>query len=547
MFKASGSGVYVPSKSQSVKPDVVSDVSAMEQIRLLIPSFVGFVDPQESYFKCSVKLNNVRGQPVPDPVAGIHSLFRTWICRDGANQATLESLEDYNAMVGSLNHYTEQSSIQHIRELFSGVQETENRNGGSLYYSGPSDLNGASQVAPNQTLRQTTTPQIQFRPMLGCMSNQVVPVNLLNGLRMNIDTEDPARALRYISKDGSQGNGVKSGQAKVAATDDQRTGVAGFGTQFFDIKTKIDLSTDFGSNPFSINDILYSSKPDGTDEQILGLIIGFWVNGSILTISYVPQTSLANPAMAFDVAIDDLLYFKFSDRQIALNGLIGLNDLADTGTHAVAAPSYTISDIEYLVQTVNPPQAYVEGMLKKATTDQGVQMDYLSCDLFRHNQSNKQGIVQAQIPTLASRGKSVIVQPLPVDWYRDMSQSSFSGVPDHARNYQFIWGNELTPSRTVPLQRYSQTLPRNEALHTNELQKGLININKLVFNLQKINEHFVIARGFNKYGQITNFGEKTLSVRIDYDASAAYTKIFNSYVWSLRRLIIANGQVSVVN
>ena len=230
MFKASGSGVYVPSKSQSVKPDVVSDVSPMEQIRLLIPSFVGFVDPQESYFKCSVKLNNVRGQPVPDPVAGIHSLFRTWICRDGANQATLESLEDYNAMVGSLNHYTEQTSIQHIRELFSGVQETENRNGGSLYYSGPSDLNGASQVAPNQTLRETTTPQIQFRPMLGCMSNQVVPVNLLNGLRMNIDTEDPARALRYISKDGSQGNGVKSGQAKTAATDDQRTGVAGFGT-----------------------------------------------------------------------------------------------------------------------------------------------------------------------------------------------------------------------------------------------------------------------------------------------------------------------------
>ena len=546
MFKASGNGIYVPSKSQSVKPDVVSDVSAMEQIRLLIPSFVGFVDPQESYLKLSVKLNNVRGQPVPDPVAGIHSFFRTWICRDGSNTATLESLEDYNAMVGSLNHYTEQSSIQHIRELFNGVQETENRNGASLYYTAPSDLVAATQQAPNTVKRETTTPQIQFRPMLGCMSNQVVPVSLMNGIRMNIDTEDPNRALRYLTKDGSQGHGATSAGTKATATDDQRTGVAGYGTQFFDIQTNIDLSTDAGSNPFSIDDILYSSDADGSNEQVLGLIIGFWSDANKLTVSYVPQTAL-NTAMAHAVSVTSKLYFKFSDREIAHSGLVGLNDLTDTGTYAVLAPTYTLSNIEYLVQTVNPPPAYVEGMLKKATTEQGISMDFLSCDLFRHNQSNKQGIMQALIPTLASRGKSVLVQPLPIDWYRDMSQSSFSGVPDHARNYQFIWGSELTPSRTVPLQRYSQALPRNEALHTNELQKGLININKLVFNLQKINEHFVIARGFNKYGQITNFGEKTLSIRIDYDSTAAYTKIFNSYVWSLRRVVIAKGMVTVIN
>tara|TARA_R110002153_G_scaffold149145_2_gene300571 strand:+ start:2384 stop:4093 length:1710 start_codon:yes stop_codon:yes gene_type:complete len=555
MFKATQSGVYVPSKSQSVKPDVVSDVSPMEQIRLLIPSFVGFVDPQESYLKCSVKLNNVRGQPVPDPAAGINSLFRNWICRDGSNTATLETLEDYNAMVGSINHFTEQSSIQHIRELFNGVQETENRAEASLYYGGPPDISAASAAAPQSLKRSTTTPQIQFRPMLGCMSNQVVPVNLMNGLRMSIDTEDTNRALRYLTNDGSdQNKSVKAGTAKALNTDDARTGTAGNGQQWFTMATDISTANGLNLNPFSVDDILYCSLPDNTQEQVLGVIVGFFIAANFINISYVPQRAVgANNGNTHTVtAGTNVVYYKFTDRQIAHTGLLGKTDEgiatgAGTGTLNVLAPTYTLSNIEYLVQSVNPPQAYVEGMLKKATTDQGISMDYLSCDLFRHNQSNKQGIVQAQIPTLATRGKSVISQPLPVDWYRDISKSSLSGVPDKARNYQFVWGSNLIPSRPAELSRYSQELPRNEALHTNELQKALININKVVYNLQKINENFIIARGFNKYGQITNFSEKTLSLRVDYNADAEYTKIFNNYVWSLRRVTIAKGIVSVMN
>tara|TARA_R110001606_G_scaffold96883_1_gene214294 strand:- start:993 stop:2687 length:1695 start_codon:yes stop_codon:yes gene_type:complete len=551
MFKASASGTYVPSKSQSVKPDVVSDVSPLEQIRLLIPSFVGFVDPQESYMKLAVNLSGVRGQPVPDPVAGVHAFFRNWICRDGGNSATLETLEDYNAMVGSLNPFTEQSTITHLRELFAGVQETENRDGTSLYYGAPASLAGTTQTAPSTTRRVTTTPQIQFRPMLGCMSNQVVPVSLLNGMRMSIDTEDPSRALRYLTNDGSKDadTPVTVAQAKLASADD-RTGVAGFDTNFFEIDTDIVTDNTGKGNPFSIDDILYTSKPDGSVEQKLGVVIGFRSSnaGTALLPVYVPQRDVGTGLLSA-VDIGDLVYYKFADRVIAFNNLLGQADLGaiGTGTLNIPAPSYTLSGIEYLAQSVNPPDDYVEGMMKKAMTSEGVSLDYLSCDLFRHNQSNIEGIVQAQIPTLATRGKSIICQPLPVAWYRDMSQSSLSGIPDGARNYQFIFGSNLIPSRPAELGRYSQTLPRNEPLHTSEIQKALININKTVFNLQKIDEHFVIARGFNKYGQITNFSEATMSLRVDYGASASQVKIFNNFVWSLRRLTISKGMVSVMN
>ncbi len=58
MFKSNNQNVYISSKSQSVKPDVVSDVQAQDQIRLLVPSFISFLDPNETYLKLDLQINN---------------------------------------------------------------------------------------------------------------------------------------------------------------------------------------------------------------------------------------------------------------------------------------------------------------------------------------------------------------------------------------------------------------------------------------------------------------------------------------------------------
>jgi len=129
-----------------------------------------------------------------------------------------------------------------------------------------------------------------------------------------------------------------------------------------------------------------------------------------------------------------------------------------------------------------------------------------------------------------------------------LAVSSFSGVPDNALNYQFVKGNELIPSRLVDLQRYSQVVgtsgqKKNEPLHTAELQKALVNIGASVYSLHKIADNFSIARSFNKYGQITNLADDTLSLRVDYNNGVA--KLFNNYVFKLQRLTIAKGICSI--
>ncbi len=561
MFKSNNQNVYISSKSQSVKPDVVSDVQAQDQIRLLVPSFISFLDPNETYLKLDLQINNARGIIVPDHKGGVHSLFRNVIIRDGANSTTLESYEDYNAQACMMRPFTHQSSIRHKQELFEGVQKDANNSGSSLYYDAPQSLAGATDTAPMLNPRASKKIQIYTKLRSGLFGGGIVPIALLSGLRIQIDTEDPARCLQQDFIGGSEENGIKNApkvKANLAEGDIGKRDGADADNNIGKVNLDITCGDSGANNPFAINDIVYLNHDNAgndafTNEVKFGVVRGFYLhNGNQLGLSVVLQT--ANNAEVptganFTTANNSVVYYKVADRinQLSVMSAANLTNATDS---TIPPVSYTLSNIEMLCSAVQPPPAYVEGMLKKSLSDQGVSLDYMTSELHRFNQVNTSGLVQVQIPTLAMRAKAVFCQPLPLASSRSLAGSSLSGAPDNARNYQFVKGSELIPSRLVNLQRYSQAIGslgqrRNEPVHTSELQKALSNVGAAVFSLQKIADSFVIARSFNKYGQITNLADDTLSLRVDYDAGQE--KIFNNYVYKLARLTIANGQVSVVS
>tara|TARA_R110002153_G_scaffold193128_6_gene346500 strand:+ start:59 stop:1744 length:1686 start_codon:yes stop_codon:yes gene_type:complete len=561
MFKSNASNQFISSKSQSVKPDVVSDVKPLDQIRLLIPSFVSFIDPNETYFKCELKINDARGIVVPDKKGGIHSLFRNVILRDGANTATIESLEDYNANACMVRPYTQQDSIHHKRELFEGVQQDANNSGASLYYDSPQSLAGANTAATAQGAeRLSKTIQIYCKLRAGFLGGGIVPVAAMNGLRLQIDTEDPLRCLTQPFLGSSEDKGILNATIiqPLAAAGDIGTRVATAASNIGTLKTEIDTTSAGINNPFAVNDIIYINNDGGTagdyqDEEVAGVVLGFFIEANKLCIKLALQANnntQVPSSVNYSAGNNSRCYYKMSDRQRVLN-TIGENNVTNVADTTIPVVSYTISAIEMLCSAVQPPPAYVEGMLKKAMSDGGLQMDYMTHELHRFNQVNTQGIVQIQIPTLATRAKSIMCQPIPNANFRNLAISSFSGAPDNARNYQFIKGTELIPSRVADLERYSQavgttTSRRNEPLHTSELQKALVNIGSSVYSLQRIFDNFVIARSLNKYGQITDLSNDSVSLRVDYDTGGSQ-KIFNNYVYKLARLNISRGVVSVVS
>ena len=552
MFKSSQSQTFVPSKSVSVKPDVVSDVLSLDQIRLLIPSFVQFFDPTQSYLKFRLVMENARGIVVPDPKAGAHSLFRNVIIRDGASSATIHNLEDYNTLVSMTRPFTGQSSIKHKRELFEGVQADDNKDGESLYYGLPQSLAGTTANAPQLTKREAKTIECYLQLQAGILADKVVPCAALQGMRFQIDTEDPLRALQLTDVSGSLDGGLTKCPRPLAdtaigiiGTRDGATTASNIGSITLDVLT----SGNGENNPFAIGDLIYSSADDGTGEELLGQARGFYDVGGKLGISLTLQanTSVAVPA-ALITAATSRVYYKIVDRQVALStkSETNLTNAADKTTPAV---SYRMSDIEFLAQSVSPPAGYVSGLMKAASGGSGLMMDYMDVELHRHNQTNSQGLVQIEIPTTTMRAKSLFSVPIADASFRNLAVSSFSGIPDGARNYQWIIGTELIPSRVAPLSRYSQavgttTEKRSESVHCSELEKAITNIGMGVRSLQKISDSFCIARGLNKMGQISTLGDESVALRVEYP-SGSVQKTFHNFIYKLSRVMVKGGVVMV--
>ncbi len=552
MFKANAPSVYVPSKSVAIKPDVVSDAVGNDQIRINIPSFIGFCDPNQTYLKFNLKMKNVRGQLVPDKNAGGHALLRNVQYRDGNNSTNLEINEDYNANYAMLSNYTAQDGINHKRELFAGKMSHlgANQNSATLYYEQLPFL-GGSNTNPDTVERTVKNPTLQFQLNSGIFKQgKILPVSAMNGLKITIDTEDINRAFMYLDRFGDKEtsftNKIKSTTAK-AVGDDQRTAAAN--GRFFTMETDAPVS----DNPFAIGDSLFVSDDaaGNGNEELLGFVNGFFPagGGGNVGIAYTPDRNLA-AGLGIIHAAGSLVYTKFEERMTA-HTVFGTNDAGNSKSRVIEAPSYAMNDIEMLVQSVSPPEAYANGILKASQSSGGIQFDFLTYELYRHNQSNTTGLLQAQIPTMAKRAKAVFVHPIVAANNRNASVSSLVGVPDNARNYEFVHGTKHFPSRLVPLSRYSAAVGatdqlRNEALHTSELQKAIVNVGEKVHSLQKIGNHFCIARSLSKYGGTMDLSEETLSIRIDYD-SGVNVKLYNNYVYCLRRVMIKGGQVEASN
>ena len=551
MFRAEPQSQYIPCKSQSIKPEVISDVSAGDLVRIHLPSFLNFVDPQNSYFKCDVQMTGGRGSIVPDPDAGgLHALFRNVLLRSG-DGATLEQIEDYNVLQASIKPFTSQSTLKHKQSLFEGQQSIPTT-ANSLYYAAQDAITGSS-AATTGTVRARNTPEVYVKLQTGLFTgSQIIPMNILGGMRIQIDLEDAERALRLIQLDGCfKATGTAYGAAITMAADkaigdDDRTGVVGENTNYFTVKTNIDVAGP-RENPFVINDLLYVSATSvGTDEEQLGLIVGFFADAGKIGVAYVPQRNAGSALTILHPAASSVLYVKPNDRTQAHASLLGKTDIGavGTGTTVLAAPSYTLSGIEFLSETVTPPAQYSAGMTKKAASAGGVSMDILTSELSRFNQISAEGVTQINIPTLAKRAKSILCVPLLQANFRNIEARSLSGVADQAVNYQFQFGNELVPNRRVALSRYSQSTSRPEPLHLTEVQKTLINIGQPVFSLQNVEDHFMIGRAFSRYGQIANLADETISLRVEYGA-AAKTKVFHNYIMKLARITIASGVVRV--
>ena len=547
MFKANSETSFVPSKTISIKPEAQVDYNpkTQNQIRFLIPQYVGFYDPRSTTMKFNFTMSG-RGHPKPDARAGIHSIYRDLRVRDGMASAELEAVQDSNVLSATWWDYTSNESINHKRDLFEGRSKNTNL-GEQLYYDAPADWSASAVSATHSRKKLEINHPIHNSDLLG--GSKVVPVISMKGLRFELTLDKVGRSIVHNSNRGSDvaSQFCENKHAK-ASSDDSKSAIS----DTFNIVMK---STGVASgvavnrnnspsnnNPFDIGDRIYvSDAADGANEESLGVITQFTKDADgDLAIVYIPDRA-NGVGLTSNHAIGSRVFFKSSDR---LNGVSVSNVPAAQITAAGESTSYTISNLELLLQQVQPPMQYVKAMQGAMSSSQGLTLQLKNYQLYRFNLTTQNGITNQLIPATQRQALSIMSVPLSVSEQNVLEQSAFKGQTDGVQSSQYVYGSQLIPDRPLELARYNQSPARTEALHLNQVEDALINAGYSVRNLLRVPDRFMLARGFSKYNQVFDLSSDTLSLRVEYEG-ATKEKLFNHYVVYYKRVNISSKGIQV--
>lgn len=552
MFKANPAQTYVPAKSQTIKPEAQVDYGRNasndpNQIRFLIPQYLGFIDPRETYLKYNFKMSG-RGQYKPDFRAGFHSTIRDFRIQDGTGSATLEEVQDYNVLVANWWEYTANRSINDKRDLMEGRSKTTDPTAQLFFGDKPNWAGAPTTISYDRKTIEALHPL--YSGILG--GDKVFPVVATQGLRLTMNLDLLNRSIiDTLSGLGDQEQNVVLKVAKAIGDDAK---AAADSEESVIIRQPSDSPHGRGinrnalpsdNNPFDIGDILYVADfTTGANEETLGVITGFTKDGDgDCEIKYIPNRAVG-AGLTKVHAIDSHIFYRKEDRQ-------KVNTFANVPAANVVnnvPVGYTISDLEMVCSVVSPPQEYVSKMVKQISSSQGMSLDIKTYTNYRVNLTTKNGLTNQLIPATQQRAYSILSVPLSNGLQNNISVSSFQGDTTGQQDYQYVYGGALIPDRPVQLQRYTQAVPKTEALHLIELEKALVNCGYIVRNLQQVPERFLIGRGFSKYGQVFNLMPRDLSLRVSYDGVGANDseKLYDHFVCALRRIQISPQGVQVM-
>lgn len=602
MFNSDPNKVFVPSKTVIVKPENQTEYSTRKnnQIRWMIPSYIGFADPEHLRFQCKAKMvtedgSIPRGMIHPDGSAGFWSTCRDLRVSDGTGRTELEMISDLNVQTANEWGFTQNDSINAKRELFEGMSVNANQDN-QLWCNKPADWTSADVTTNPECIQNKISARIPCSGILGTKAHNVFPLTATSGLRVVMNLEEFSRSMTlsnltgageakdYVGASGQRATGTyrkvpvpktfyctHTSKCSGSGNDDDTVNVAtNDGIFHIDIATNadkvggdeaglqdnacVDVKTD---NNLAINDLLYICKANGTDCNCLGKITKFSQVGGRLRVTYEANradTESLNTGGAVggggykgaDVGTnggDSVVFFLAEDRVNKIT-LAHTATARSLGTADILPElDIEISDCELSVLQVEPPAGYVDNMLKKVNGT-GVEMDYCTSTLYRGNIVNAQGMTSNLIPANESRCYSLLSVPLTQSSQVSLLTSSLLAKYEDQRSYQWVLSGNLIPDRPIELEKYKYD--KNPVLHIMENEKAVGNAKNTVRNLWNTDDRLLFGRALSRYGQVHDLQNTTTMLRITYPNTVGETVLLNNNVVHLNRMIIQADGVVVV-
>jgi len=581
-FFASSDKIKVGQTSVSVPAENGLDYRPGGKIDIYIPPTSKFVDLSQSKLKFNVSLalptgDNNKMRLQLDPKTGLHSLIRSIRVFSGRKTILLEEIEGYDILTALRFDYETNENLKSKRALTEGAVQYDpacRSTRGSLKTLGGNCLSNpyfAKVPTVNPTLSTsfaTDDPDYDFHVAKGELhlntglfrNEAVFPSLLTDGLFVEILLQDSKKVFRGL--DSVNRNRRLHLNPVIHSLNGSDNDSASW------------------ANGAESNKIFLSRDNNQTSTQVCPLVVGqkitvvsdadtLVVNGSIGTIEQISQVTgtsvgTSKTLLTLSASITNTTGTDINHRS---NTFFVASNTVESDTSY--APTYTLSDVEMLVEQIEVPQGYeasMMGMMKEGGT---MNYDYRTFTNYRFSQLAGDNVANIRLPLIESRATAILCVPTDAtsysaasmiscsDTYIDFvdsydrtnhsSRSGLVGICDNLQDYQFIYDGKINPSRKVDTSKIAAKNSISQQWCI-EAEKALAMADIEPLSFMSFRENFFIGRALTLgKNAVYDARGKDFNLQVEYTgAEQTKPKLWNNYVAHLRRLEIKNGGLSLM-
>ena len=522
----------LPVSNYSVK--VVSEANGSifnpqtnSRVRLTLPSSLGMVDMHSSFlqFKYRVVPPAISQEATPadrrdcynmvmSNDQGVEQIIKN--LRVSIDNKPVEEIQNYNVLHKFKKDYSEDNAQKSLDSIFDKSIQKDGTSSG--YYC---------RTLTNATPLATYNEPQKHIIKLGCSGVLSLPVGLPILATGKVDIE-------FELEDANRVLACATAHTDLLCEDGQTSAGGIFTTvdvSFTDGTTRYDAHgfTNAADCPFAVGNTV-RVRGDVTGGNALDfrrLVTGVADVGGRVRITFADSDA----GGANNAAITN----------VNVSALIGIDDA--TGAPRASQYSYEVSEVEYVVRSIEMPPPYL-GSLQKRIQQNSFEMDIPTYTSYI---DTLQAGIQKQtinVPAFSSRVKSVLSVPITAN------QAGFrfnrAGVLDNIRNFQAQIGTRREPNRAIDMTNTSGTLhayPSQEYLH--ELKKVLTANNIGLRSLREHERNFVMCRSLSSMGGSEDLSDKGFRFDVEYSQNPLAKNVF-SFVYHLKRLTITPAGLEIM-
>ena len=590
--------------SSAVTAENGLEFSENQIIRIDIPRTTKFIQPKESYLQFDFKIQQPAGEGQTrlqlDGEIGAQSLIKNLRIYSSAESGgvLLEEILDYDTMVAVKTSYDSDDVIRNKRGLTEGTTCWTPQNRGTM--GNQKTCMNDTQTNPyfkNVTLAagnaRTAWSNDDFLTCKCCLplhsgiwsSDRVYP-NLLTGLRIEIELQEAKKVIKQLA--GVQGGHKLSLNAAFDSQNGESTAVgknkwntAAAGTdvdvsQTFYIKLE-NSCTDPAHVPFVVGErITFQSRVTATAKPT-------WTQGGV-DVKYMVVEEINASANAS--GNDGLIQVKVNAATTITSAATDISDgdwfvVSETANKTTAAdytPTYTISNVQMIVQELDMGEGYESAMLRKMSEGGMIAFDILSVQNYRVSALASDIVKNMRIGIQNSRCRSIVCVPTDStnytgkqliavakdagtydvlgsfggdpdgdgDYTSLSSRSGLVGISDFLTDYNYFYDGKLQPSRKVSTEKTSSKKSIDQ-MPLIETEKALTQAGIPVRSLAEFNKNFVVARSFGLNRSVEDLRNKDFSLQLNYQGTApTKNKLWKNYVFHIRQIQIKAGDIAVI-